>query len=166
MDWGKKTMLMLLFYIGEDRYALETKRVVEVLPMVKLKALHHAPEYIPGLFNYRSHLVPVIDLCHLIRGSPCSSHLSTRIILVNYQGCREPSDRSSQILGLMAERVTDTLNKPETEFVDPGIKLDAAPYLGEMITDEQGMIQCVRVEYLLPESQQINLLPQPKDIVP
>ncbi len=153
-------MLMLLFYIGEDRYALETKRVVEVLPMVKLKTLHHAPAYIPGLFNYRSRLVPVIDLCHLIRGSPCRSHLSTRIVLVNYQVRREPSDRSWQILGLMAERVTDTLNKPETEFVDPGIKLDAAPYLGEMITDEQGMIQCVRVEYLLPESQQINLLPQ------
>jgi chemotaxis-related protein WspB len=63
----------------------------------------------------------------------------------------------------MAERVIETINKPENDFVDPGIKVDAAPYLGEMIADEQGMIRLVRVEYLLPESQQAYLLPQQED---
>jgi chemotaxis-related protein WspB len=180
-------MLMLLFYVGDDRYAIESSRVVEVIPRVALKTLHGAPEYIPGLFNYRSQLVPVIDLHHLIRGNPCRPHLSTRIILVNYQRHDSPegdflsfAERdshaavapdytnarltpTSQILGLMAERVTETLNKSETEFVAPGIQVDAAPYLGEMITDEQGMIQFVRVEYLLPESQRTYLLPSQED---
>lgn len=149
-------MLMLLFYVGDDRYAIESRRVVEVVPIVALKKLHNAPSYVPGLFNYRSHLVPVVDWCHLIRGTPCCVHLSTRIVLVNYMG----RDRTSHILGLMAERVTEILNKPETEFVDPGITVDAAPYLGKMITDEQGMIQCVRVEYLLADRPPAYLLPQ------
>ena len=169
-------MLMLLFCVGDDRYALESKRVIEVIPKMALKTLHHAPDYMPGLFNYRSHLVPVIDLCYLIRGSPCRSYLSTRIILVNYQNADAPSGvsvaplqqeasfptlaenyseriRSSNILGLMAERVTGTFHKQETELFDSGIKVDTAPYLGEMIADGQGMIQCIQLKSLLPESQ-------------
>jgi chemotaxis-related protein WspB len=167
-------MLMLLFHVGDDRYALETRRVIEVVPKVTLKTLHHAPNYMPGLFNYRNRLIPVLDLCYLIRGNPSSSHLSTRIILIHYQGADmsvgisdesavvncAASTRPSQILGLMAERVTGTFHKQETELFDSGIRVDTAPYLGEMIADGKGMIQCIKVEYLLPESQATYLLTQ------
>lgn len=166
-------MLMLLFYVGDDRYALESKQVIEVIPKVALKTLHQAPNYMPGLFNYRSRLVPVIDLCHLIRGNSCRSYLSTRIILVNYQAPTEvdegkspaftenyASTRPSNILGLMTERVTGTFRKQETEQFDSRIQVDTAPYLGEMIADEQGMIQCINVESLLLESQVNYLLPK------
>ena len=157
-------MLMLLFYVGGDRYALDTKRVIEVIPRVTLKKVYHAPEYIAGLFNYRGCLVPVIDFCHLINGTPSHPYLSTRIILINCQGSNQSQPQSpnegsiTRILGLMAERVTDTLNKSEREFINPGIKVEDSPYLGEMITDEQGMIQFLQVENLLPETPDKNLL--------
>ena len=158
-------MLMLLFYVGDDRYALDSRRVVEVVPTVALKKLHGAPEYIPGLFNYRGHLVPVIDLCHMIQGTPARPYLSTRIVLVN---CQLPdtsfanSDNlhSPLILGLMAERVTETMNKPETELIPPTITVDASAYLGGIINDEKGMIQYLRIENLLPDSHQAYLLPE------
>jgi chemotaxis-related protein WspB len=80
-------MLMLLFYVGDDRYSLDSRRVVEVVPTVTLKKIHQAPEYIPGLFNYRGHLVPVIDLCHLIQGTHCRAYLSTRnVVLLMLKG--------------------------------------------------------------------------------
>ncbi len=155
-------MLMLLFYVGDDRYSLDSRRVVEVVPTVTLKKIHQAPEYIAGLFNYRGHLVPVIDLCHLIQGTHCRAYLSTRIVIVNCQNQDASDDngfsQKPQILGLMAERVTETLNKPESEFIIPAIKVDASPYLGEIITDDRGMIQFVRVEHLLPASYQQNYL--------
>ncbi|GAC1449002.1 MAG: chemotaxis protein CheW [Chamaesiphon sp.] len=152
-------MLMLLFYIGDERYALEIEHVVEVFPMVALKKLHHAPDYIAGLFNYRGRIVPAIDLCTLIHGNPCRYYLSTRIILINYLD----SDQTEHLWGLIAERVTETLNKSETDFIDPGITVDGFPYLGKIITDEQGMIQFVRVENLLSSSQQAYLLPSDED---
>jgi chemotaxis-related protein WspB len=148
-------MLMLLFYVGNDLYALDSSQVVEIIPKVLLRKIHHAPEYIAGLFNYRGSIVPVIDLCHLIQGNPSRSHLSTRIIMVNYVG----RDQNKHYLGLMAEKITETLNKPDTELVDSGIQMDEAPYLGEMIMDEKGMIQCIRLESLLSEQQQLYLLP-------
>lgn len=157
-------MLMLLFYVGDERYTLSGRRVVEVVPLVALKKLYHAPEYVAGLFNYRNRIVPVLDLCRLICGEPCQTNLSTRIILVNYLEDNTSisntlQEQNPHILGLMAERVTETLDMPESEFVDSAIKIDAAPYLGKILRDEQGMIQCLRVEYLLPESQRAYLLP-------
>lgn len=155
-------MLMLLFYVGDERYAIASKRVVEVLPRVVLKKLHQAPPYIAGLFNYRNRIVPVIDLSQLIRGNPCRSYLSTRIVLVNYKSCdRQASENGNgadYLLGLMAERVTETADKPDTVLADPEIQVDAAPYLGQMILDERGMIQCIRVDELLSELQRSSLL--------
>lgn len=147
-------MLMLLFYVGDNLYALDSSQVVEVIPRVIVRKIHHVPDYVAGLFNYRGAIVPVIDLCHLIQGKPSRSYLSTRIIMVNYVG----KDNTTRCLGLMAERVTETLNKPDTAFVDTGTQLDEAPYLGEMIMDEKGMIQQIRLEYLLLDSQHKYLL--------
>ena len=150
---------MLLFYVGDERYAISAKSVVEVVPMVALKKVYHAPEYVAGLFNYRGQIVPVIDLCHLIQNQTCSLHLSTRIIMINYLIC-DGINNVYRLLGLMAERVTETMNKPETELIPPTITVDASAYLGGIINDEKGMIQYLRIENLLPDSHQAYLLPE------
>ena len=37
-------MLFLLFQLGDGRYALEASRVVEVVPLLEIKRLLHAPK--------------------------------------------------------------------------------------------------------------------------
>ncbi|MDF5706178.1 MAG: chemotaxis protein CheW [Nostoc sp. S4] len=147
---------MLLFNVGNERYAIASQEVVEVVPLVLLKSLPHKPEYIAGVFNYRGRITPVIDLCQLMGGEPCSHNLSTRIILVNHCG----SNNIKYILGLIAQQVVETLHKSESEFVDSNIQIDAAPYLGKIILDDKGMIQCIRIKYLLSEAEQVNILPE------
>ena len=63
-------MLFLVFQLGPDRYALDAKRVAEVLPLVDIKSIPHAPNGIAGVFNYRGTPVPVIDLAQLTLGQP------------------------------------------------------------------------------------------------
>lgn len=147
-------MLLLLFYVGNELYALDSSQVVEIIPRVLLRKVNHLPTYVAGVFNYRGTIVPVIDLCHLIQQQPSRSHLSTRIIMVNYQA----KDGMPRCLGLMAERVTETLRKSDGELTNAGTRLDEAPpYLGEMIMDEKGMIQRIRLEYLLSDTQHHSL---------
>jgi chemotaxis-related protein WspB len=130
---------------------------VEIIPKVLLRKVYQVPEYVAGLFNYRGTIVPVIDLCQLIQKQPSLPFLSTRIIMVNYL---EPNGINCW-LGLMAQRVTETLNKPDiASSVDRVTLLDEAPYLGEMIMDEKGLIQRIRLEYLLLDSQIKLLLTQ------
>lgn len=149
-------MMYVLFSIGNDRYALDTSHIVEVVPRVELWQIPKAPLYVAGLFRYRGRLVPVLDLCQLMQGQPCPVRLSTRILLVHYPG----EDGVSQILGLMVERVTDTLTSQEVTFAPAGFTADDSPYLGDVATDEHGMIHRLRVEALLPAPVRVALLLQ------
>lgn len=119
-----------------------------------LRKAHNVPDYFAGLFSYRGVIVPVIDLSHLIQGKPSRSYLSTRIIMVNYLD----EDHTKRFLGLMAERVTETLNKPDSELTKTGNRLEETSYLGDIIIDDERMIQRIRLDSLLSDAQHKYLL--------
>ena len=147
-------MLMLLFHIGNNLYSIESSHVVEVIPRVAYREVHHVPNYVTGLFNYRGAIVPVIDLCYLIRGTPSLANLSTRVMIVSYP-CQ---DNRLQYIGLMAEKVIRTAKKSPGDFLKSGIKTNDASYLGDMIMDEKGMIQNIDLELLFKNFVEIDLL--------
>ena len=121
--------------------------------MVVFRRIPHTPPYVPGVFSYRGTIVPVVDLSALLNGQPCRPLLSTRIILVDYVG----ADRTHHILGLLAERVTETVSCDEEDFHSPGIDSEDLPFLSDMVLTKSGMIQKVELEGLLPESLQEHL---------
>jgi chemotaxis-related protein WspB len=151
-------MLMLLFQINHQRYAIPSQKIVEVIPLVNLTKLTHTPEYFAGVFNYRGRIIPVIDLCQLINHQSCSEHLSTRIILVNHWDMDATAESTPHIMGLIAPRVIETSQVSDIDLIDVDIQIDKPPYLGKMIVDEQGIIQCLHVEYLLSEVQEAYLI--------
>jgi len=141
-------MLFLLFQIGNDRYALEARHAVEVIPLLALKKIPHAPRGVVGIFNYRGQPVPAVDLCELTFGRTARERLSTRIIVINYT---DPAGNSRR-LGLIAEHATEMMRRHENDFVDSGVKVGAAPYLGPIIMDDKGVIQLLRAQHLLSEN--------------
>ena len=152
-------MVLLLFQSGEELLSLDVSRVIEVMPVVNLKKAPHTPEYIAGLFNYRGTIVPVVDLTALLSGNHHAPLLSTRIILVDYTG----ASGSHHTLGLMAERVTETVSCSEKDMHPSGIESETASYLGPILIDERGMIRLVEVNRILPESLQ-KILFQEKEL--
>lgn len=140
-------MLFVLFHLGQERYALEAARVVEVVPLLELKRFPQSPPGMAGMFIYRGRPVPALDLCELTLGRPATEHLSTRIIIVNYSD----SPGRDQIVGLIAERATETLRRDRKDFVEAAVQLSAAPFLGPVLTDEKGVIQLIATQKLLPE---------------
>jgi chemotaxis-related protein WspB len=146
-------MLLLQFQAGKDRYGIDVSRVVEVIPMVVFRPLPHADPAVAGLFNYRGTMVPVIDLTVLLEGAASRPLFSTRVILVDYPG----RDGEHHILGLLAERVTETVFYTEEDLLPAGIAVTGAPYLGDLLPHAGGMIQRVAIERLLTPSLQENL---------
>lgn len=139
-------MLFLFFHIGDDRYAVEASRVVEVLPMVSLKKLPHAPRGVAGLFSYRGAPVPAVDLAELAVGRAAAEALSTRIIVVQHPA----GNGAMRCLGLIAERATEIARKDPREFVHSGITNSGAPYLGPVLMDPRGPVQWIHEQRLLP----------------
>jgi chemotaxis-related protein WspB len=141
-------MLFLLFQLGKERYALEAARVVEVVPLLALTQFPNPPRGLAGIFNYRGRPVPVVDLCELTVGQPASERLSTRIIIVNYTD----ANGTRRLVGLIAERATETLRRDRRDFIDPGINVGGASYLGPVLIDGDRSIQLVHEQRLLSES--------------
>ena len=150
-------MLALLFLLGGERYALPCERVETVVPLVRLRSLPHAPAAVAGLLNYRGALVPVIDLAQLVLQRPCVERLNTRIILARFR--RAPD--WEHLLGLLTERVIDTLQcEPETAL-PTGVRIETTPFLGGLVQTGEGLAQFVLLDELLPETVRAMLFDAP-----
>jgi chemotaxis-related protein WspB len=138
--------LFVEFQIGDDGYLLDSAGVARVLPLVDIKRIPHAPKGVAGVFNYHGVSVPVIDLSELATGAGARQHFSTRLILVRYRSraCGE------QLLGLIAEQVTQTVKHEAAEFFAPGVASNVAPYLGPVCADGGRLLQRIEADQLLP----------------
>ena len=160
-------MLLLTFTAGANRYAVVVARVVELVPRVELRPVPHAPVFLAGLLGYRGKVVPVIDLSVLLGALPCPERLSTRIILVNAtpvdhnRGNPDRHDSAEHsgsvlsapdpdldILGLIAERVSDLITVRPEQVSPPAVQLPQAPYLGAIVQTVEGIVQLIAVERL------------------
>lgn len=140
-------MLFMQFTIDKDRYLLEAKDIIEIVPFANLKRIPKAPPYVAGLLNYRGDTVPVIDICYLMSDKLCEQKLSSRIALVNYQ-----SDRGELVrIGLLIEHLTETVRFNESDFTDSGVSLKDSPYLDKVIIDNNCIIQLVNIRKIIPE---------------
>ena len=146
-------MLLLIFYVRDNKYALNTRDIIEIIPKIKLREIPHTPEFVSGVFNYHNIIIPVIDLCTLFHGEPCPLCLGTRIIIVKYSG----EGNNTYTLGLIAERVLETRTAEETDLVSQGIKVNHAPYLGEILADKQEAIQIIHLDNIITNSVQKSL---------
>ncbi|WP_374978783.1 chemotaxis protein CheW [Pseudomonas solani] len=133
----RRGRLYLLFGMGSDRYALDVRDVLEVMPLRQLKRVAGAPTWVAGVFDWR--------------GSPkARARTSTRLVMVRYAG---------HSLGLILEQATETLRCQPEAFQDYGLDGGEARYLGPVFRSAQGLVQRVEVAELLGEEARALLFP-------
>jgi chemotaxis-related protein WspB len=144
-------MLLLVFQSGNQRFGIDTAEVIEVAPPLCCRKLPHAPVYVAGLANYRGETVPVIDVSALLAGAPAPLLMSTRLVLVRYNG---------RVLGLLAERAVETVTCRESDLQPMPVRIEGAPYLGPVLVDRAGTIQKITVAGLLSPAGRDMLFPE------
>lgn len=148
-------MQLLLFTVAGQAYAVESRRVIEVLPLVPARPLPRAPEYVRGIFTYRGRLVPLIDLARRLADTDVTERLSTRVIVVEMATAGAAPRR----LGLVAENVVSIRSAAEADATLPPLHMPDAPYLGRLLRIGQETVQVIAVEHLLPEPIAAGLFP-------
>lgn len=136
-------MIIISFCIDNERYGIFAGNVIEIIPIVKPKPVPMTEKYVLGLINYRGRPTPVIDMCQLFSDRPCSSMLSTRIILI-----RLNSDDNC-LLGIITEMATETLECDTAQIISTNLQVKNAPFLGGILHDENGMLQILDIDKLL-----------------
>lgn len=137
-------MKVLVFHIGRDRYGLPLAGIVRVLPLLELKQLPLTPDYVAGLMDLHGVPVPVIDLSRLAGLPPAAAQFDTRIVIVDYQA----PGGDTHALGLLASQVRGIADIAMEKLEDSGVT--TAPFLGQVASDADGIVQLVELQHLLP----------------
>ncbi len=138
-------MLALIFQIGSERFALDVRRIQEVVPRVPLQTLCNAPPNFAGAFVYRGQVVPVLDLHRLAGAGDCPPHLSSRIILVPL-----PSSNGGRLLGLLASQVADLQEiEPDDQTLTTLHETDRLDF-GPVLANQGGLLRLLDLDRLLP----------------
>jgi chemotaxis-related protein WspB len=136
-------MLALVFEIGDERYAVDARRIVEVVPRPTTRAVPGAPAWIAGVFNRQDDWVPIVDLCRLLTGVDCPPAAGSRVALVD-----RVAGEVARTVGLLAPGMTRVLELPDS--AQAGLHVEGHEFLGPIVaTDAQG-VQLVEVDRLLP----------------
>lgn len=151
-------MQLLTFTVAGESYAIESRRVVEVLPLVPARPIPHTPGYVRGVFTYRGSLVPLVDLGRRLGDVALEERLSTRVIVVAY---RPPAAAQPARLGLVAENVISIVAAERAETSLPALELASAPFLGRILRIDGRTLQVVDVDRLLPADLAAGLFPAP-----
>ena len=133
-------MLVLMCHAGNNRYAIDARSVIEVVPLVNFDTLADAPQWLAGVFAHRGAATPLADFTLLVAGHPCPRRWNSRIILVRTEAAHMPEK-----IGLLAERVTTA----EIDGRTPAAPPTAMETLGPILLDEKGMFQLVDLSQLL-----------------
>jgi purine-binding chemotaxis protein CheW len=59
---GGEVLDVIVFRLGEERYAIESRYILEVYPLKELTPLPNLPPFVCGITNIRRRIVSVIDL--------------------------------------------------------------------------------------------------------
>lgn len=150
-------MQILTFTVAGEAYAIESRRVVEVLPLVRVRPIPHTPDYVRGIFTYRGRLVPLVDLGLRLGTGPLQERLSTRVVVC------EPAHQGgeSQRLGIVAENVISICSTEDADASLPALELRDAPFLGQVLRIGGRTIQLLAVDQLLPTDVASGLSPLP-----
>ena len=147
-------MKVLVFYIGSHRYALRLAALSRVLPVAELKAVPLAPACVAGLLDLHGEPVPVIDVSRLAGITPQQVWVDTRIVLADY---RLP-DGGAACIGLLCEHVIGVETVAPDSLREPGVA--GAPFMGQVASSAQGMLQLVEIDDLLAPAVRALLFPQ------
>ena len=148
-------MKVLVFHIGADRYGLQLAGIARVLPLLALKQLPLAPAYVAGIMDYHGQPVPVLDLNLLAGVTGSGDFYDSRILVVDYP----IADGASHALGLLARHVRGIQDVPPATLADSGLASAGAPFLGQVASDADGMLQLVELGGLLTADVRALLFP-------
>jgi len=153
-------MMLIMCHCGDQRFAVDSRHVSEVLPRVHFLALGGAPRWFAGVLVHRGSATPVIDLSQLAEGKSCPKSLSSRVAVlqVDLRGSRRR-------FGVLAERVD--LREVHEGTEQCFARVDGPALFGELRLDEHGVFQLLDIARLVSEERQAVLFPfEGKETVP
>lgn len=135
-------MSVLIVNVGENRFAIDCRYILQVLPWIGLKKVPHSASYLAGLLNLGGEIIPVVDFCSLIENREADPSFHTRIVLLE----ETVKEGEKHQLGIIAEKVFAFMPCEKKDFTETDFRMQSLPYLKAILTDSKGVVQYIDIE--------------------
>ncbi len=124
-------MLLLVFTIDEQRYALHLHAVERVASAVEVTPLPKAPEIVHGVVNVQGRVIPVVNIRKRFRLPEKETDLSDQLIIAN---------TSKRPVALLTDGASGVIEQFEEGVVTSEEILPGMEYVEGVVKLEDGMI--------------------------
>ena len=143
---GTGTMQLVSFRLAQEEYAIEITKVQEIILMGEITRVPQTPDYIKGLINLRSTVIPIVDL-RLRFGLPQErTGDETRIMVVNVAG---------RTIGIIVDAVSEVLRISRDQIAPPPPTVAGLgqEYLTGLVKLENRLLILLNVDRILDRQQ-------------
>ncbi len=121
----------LSFKLGEELFAANVGKVIEILEVPKITKVPNSPAYMRGVINLRGSVLPIIDTRSKFSMPKVDDTVNTCIIVLNIE-----MDNDTLVLGALVDAVQEVLEISLNQ-------IKAAPSLGSRYRSEfiDGMVK-------------------------
>jgi len=141
---SSNAFLVSTFHIGETLWGIDTLKVQEVIRVVDVTCVHHAPDYIVGIINLRGKIVTIIDLSKKLHLPKLETTEKSRIIIVKW---------NMEYVGFLVDSISDIVNTEKDKIQPPPSNINGAQgkYFKGIYHTEDQLIAILKVEKVLSE---------------
>lgn len=107
---GTGTMQLVSFRLAQEEYGIEITKVQEIILLGEITRVPQTPEYIKGLINLRSSVIPIVDLRLRFGLAQEAASDETRIMVVNVAG---------KTIGIIVDAVSEVLRISHDQIAPP-----------------------------------------------
>jgi purine-binding chemotaxis protein CheW len=125
----------LTFKLGDELFATNVAKVMEILEIPKITRVPRAPEYMRGVVNLRGNVLPVIDSRNKFGLPPTEDTINTCIIVMTVH-----MENQQITLGFLADAVKEVVEIDQASIQRPpdmGSKYKSEFIEGMVKSDEQ-----------------------------
>lgn len=98
---------LVVFKLNKGEYGIDIMKVKEIIRYQKMVRIPYVPKFVEGIINYRSSVIPIIDLNKRFDLTGKGIDDSTRIVIVNM---------NEKQVGFMVDEVEEVLRIPEKDI--------------------------------------------------
>ena len=143
---GTGTMQLVSFRLAQEEYGIEITKVQEIILMGEITRVPQTPDYIKGLINLRSTVIPIVDLRLRFGLSQQEATDETRIMVVNVAG---------KTIGIIVDAVSEVLRISQEQIAPPPPTVAGLgrEYLTGLVKLESRLLILLDIDKILGEEE-------------
>jgi purine-binding chemotaxis protein CheW len=137
---------LVSFRLAREEYGIEITKVQEIILLGEITRVPQTPDFIKGLINLRSAVIPVVDL-RLRFGLPAEDSTDeTRIMVVNVAG---------KTIGVIVDAVSEVLRVSQEQIVPPPPTVTGLgrEYLTGLVQLENRLLILLNIDKILTDDE-------------